>query len=103
VSAGAYLAERKERVAEDWRLLRIVIGTTLEGRLDLVQERVEQYRRRLEKQRAQPEPGVSPSPVPSPENRRKTTNSNSPAAGLVPPAERREGRSEASGEQGARS
>ena len=32
VNAGAYLAERKDRLVEDFRILRVVIGTAFEGR-----------------------------------------------------------------------
>lgn len=51
-NAGAYLSERKERVVEDFRLLRVVVGTAFEGRLDKVNDRMDDYRRLLEKRRA---------------------------------------------------
>ena len=51
-NAGAYLSERKERVVEDFRLLRVVVSTAFEGRLDKVNDRMDDYRRLLEKRRA---------------------------------------------------
>ena len=51
-NAAAYLAERKDRLVEDIRILRVVIGTAFEGRLDRVNDRVDDYRRLLEKRRA---------------------------------------------------
>lgn len=51
-SVSSYLVERKERLAEDVRLLRAVVGTAFEERLDRVGERVEDYRRLLERRRA---------------------------------------------------
>jgi anti-sigma factor RsiW len=52
VNAGAYLLERKERAVEDFRLLRVVVSTAFEGRLDKVNDRMDDYRRLLEKRRA---------------------------------------------------
>jgi anti-sigma factor RsiW len=54
-TAGAYLLERKERLVEDVRLLRVVISTAFEGRLDRMNDRVDDYRRLLEKRRANEE------------------------------------------------
>jgi hypothetical protein len=51
-NAAAYLAERKDRLVEDIRILRVVIGTAFEGRLDRVHDQVDDYRRILEKRRA---------------------------------------------------
>jgi hypothetical protein len=62
VNAGAYLAERKDRLVEDFRLLRVVIGTAFEGRLDRVNDRVDDYRRLLERRR-----GVSAPEAPQPD------------------------------------
>jgi hypothetical protein len=59
VDASAYLAERKDRLIEDLRILRVVIGTAFEGRLERVNDRVDDYRRLLERRRgvpARPEP-----------------------------------------------
>jgi hypothetical protein len=44
-----YLVEKKDRVMEDFRLLRVVIATAFEGRLDRVNDRVDDYRRLLER------------------------------------------------------
>jgi Putative zinc-finger len=52
VNAGAYLSERKDRVFEDLRLLKVVVTTAFEGRLDRMNDRVDDYRRLLEKRRA---------------------------------------------------
>jgi hypothetical protein len=52
VNAGAYLLERKDRLVEDVRLLRVVIGTAFEGRVERVNDRVDDYRKLLEKRRA---------------------------------------------------
>lgn len=52
VNAGAYLLERKERVVEDFHILRVVIGTALEGRMDRINDRVDDYRRLLERRRS---------------------------------------------------
>ncbi len=50
-SAGAYLMERKDRLVEDIRILRVVISTAFEGRLDRMSDRVDDYRRLLERRR----------------------------------------------------
>jgi anti-sigma factor RsiW len=50
--AAAYLAERTDRLVENVRILRAVIGTAFEGRVDRVQDRVDDYRRLLERRRA---------------------------------------------------
>lgn len=50
-NAAAYLVERKDRLVEDVRLLRVVISTAFEGRLDRVNDRVDDYRKLLEKRR----------------------------------------------------
>jgi anti-sigma factor RsiW len=52
VRYGVYVAERKDRAVEELRLLRVVFGTAFEGRVDRVNERVEDYRQLLEKRRA---------------------------------------------------
>jgi predicted anti-sigma-YlaC factor YlaD len=54
VSAGTSLLDRKDRLVEDVRLLGVVVGTAFEGRLERVNERVEDYRRMLERRRAEP-------------------------------------------------
>ena len=52
VSTGAYLAERKDRLVEDVRVLRVVLETAFEGRVERVNERVEDYRKLLERRKA---------------------------------------------------
>jgi hypothetical protein len=54
-NAGVYLMERKDRLVEDVRILRVVVGAAFEGRLDRVNDRVEDYRRLLERRRNAPE------------------------------------------------
>jgi hypothetical protein len=51
-NAVVYLSERKDRLIEDIRILRVVIGAAFEGRLDRVNDRFDDYRRLLEKRRA---------------------------------------------------
>ena len=55
VNASVYILERKDRLVEDVRILRVVIGTAFEGRLDRMNDRVDDYRRLLEKRRADEE------------------------------------------------
>jgi hypothetical protein len=50
-AATVYVVERKDRLVEDFRLLRIVVSTAFEGRLDRVNDRVEDYRRLLEQRK----------------------------------------------------
>lgn len=47
--ATVFVVEKKERLVEDFRLLRVVISTAFEGRLDRVNDRVDDYRRLLER------------------------------------------------------
>jgi hypothetical protein len=54
MTAGNQLMERKDRLFEDVRLLGVVLTTAFEGRIDRVNERVEDYRRLLEKRRPTP-------------------------------------------------
>ena len=51
VTAGSFLLERKDRLVEDVRILGVVIGTAFEGRLDRMNERVNDYRQLLERRR----------------------------------------------------
>jgi hypothetical protein len=51
VMAREYLLERKDRLVEDVRILRVVIATAFEGRLDRVSDRVDDYRRLLERRK----------------------------------------------------
>jgi putative zinc finger protein len=70
-SVGMYVAEKRERLVENFRMLRVVVGTAFEGRVDRVNDRVEDYRRLLERrqkdaqtERGQQPAGGSPSPAP---------------------------------------
>lgn len=72
-SVGIYVAEKKDRLFEDFRMLRVVVETAFEGRLDRVNDRVEDYRRLLERrqkdaqmERSQQAPGEEPAPAASP-------------------------------------
>ena len=51
VTAGSSLLERKDRLVEDVRMLGVVLSTAFEGRLERVNERVEDYRRLLERRK----------------------------------------------------
>lgn len=51
-NAGVYLLERKDRLMEDVRILRVVVSAAFEGRVDRVNDRVEDYRRLLERRRS---------------------------------------------------
>jgi hypothetical protein len=69
-SAGTYVLEKKDRLLEDFRILRVVVGAAIEGRLDRVSDRVEDYRRLIERRReteqqrlpASPQPRAEPTP-----------------------------------------
>ena len=58
VTAGSSLMERKDRLVEDVRILGVVLGTAFEGRLERVNERVEDYRRLLDRRRGDPGRGL---------------------------------------------
>lgn len=68
VTAGSSLLERKDRLVEDVRILGVVLGTAFEGRLERVNDRVEDYRRLLDRRRPAPEgdskSGSEPRPLP---------------------------------------
>jgi hypothetical protein len=49
---ASYLAERKDRLVEDVRILRVVISAAFEGRLDRVNDRFDDYRRLIEQRAA---------------------------------------------------
>jgi len=77
-SAGAYLAERKDRLVENLRTLRIVIATAFEGRVDRMNDRVDDYRKLLEKRRVsepQKKPAESPQSLSSENSNSKPTAS----------------------------
>jgi hypothetical protein len=57
VTAGSQLIEKKDRLVEDVRIFGVFLSTAFEGRLDRVNERVEDYRRLLERRRATPAGG----------------------------------------------
>ncbi len=73
VHAGDYLLARSDRLVEDVRILGVVITTAFEGRLDRVNDRVDDYRKRLQRRR-------------TPEEDAKKRESGLPAPG-VPSAE----------------
>jgi len=54
VTAGSHLMERRDRLVEDVRILGVVLGTAFEGRLDRVNERIEDYRRLLDRRKTTP-------------------------------------------------
>jgi anti-sigma factor RsiW len=53
---------RTDSWMEDVRLVRVLVATAFEGRLDRVQEQVEDYRRLLERRRRATQPPASPEP-----------------------------------------
>jgi predicted anti-sigma-YlaC factor YlaD len=57
VNAAVYMQERAERLVEDLRMLRVVVATAFEGRVDRVNDRVDDYRRLLERRRQHPPEG----------------------------------------------
>ena len=62
-NAAVYLLERKDRLLEDVRILRVVVSAAFEGRMDRVNDRVEDYRRLLERRRNAPEQKKSEGPT----------------------------------------
>jgi Putative zinc-finger len=77
VNTGAYLAERKDRLVEDVRVLRVVLETAFEGRVERVGERVEDYRKLLERRRGN-EPEEDPAGRPSEGSRSNDTRHSFP-------------------------
>ncbi len=69
VSAGSEILQRKDRMVEDVRVLGVVLTTAFEGRLERMNDRVEDYRQLLERRRAgeaedsKRGSGISPRPV----------------------------------------
>jgi hypothetical protein len=47
---GAWVLERRDRLMEDLRVVRVVVTTAFEGRLDRMTDRVDDYRKAIEKQ-----------------------------------------------------
>lgn len=54
VNVAASAQEHAVRLVEDLRMLRVMIATAFEGRVDRVNDRVDDYRRLLEKRRQHP-------------------------------------------------
>ena len=52
VSAGSEIIEQRDRMVEDVRILGVVLTTAFEGRLERMNDRVEDYRQLLERRRA---------------------------------------------------
>jgi anti-sigma factor RsiW len=84
VSTGAYLAERKDRLVEDVRVLRVVLETAFEGRIERVGERVEDYRKLLERRKqAEPADGRDKRNETKKTNDGRDTFPNSPGTAAV--------------------
>lgn len=67
MGAGTSVRARADRALEDIRVLRVMVGTALEGRLDGVNDRVRDYRQLLQKRRTTPGGPSTPDPQnPSP-------------------------------------
>jgi len=89
-SAGTYVLEKKDRLLEDFRILRVVVGAAIGGRVDRVSDRVEDYRRLIERRReaeqqrrpAPPSPRPEASPRPA-APRKQGDSSNSTGARRV--------------------
>jgi hypothetical protein len=75
-TAGVRLIERKDRAVEELRVLRVMVSATFSGRMDQVSERVDDYRRLLERRRTAPP--ASPESTPSPESRPRPQGSAAP-------------------------
>lgn len=65
VAAGVQFLERKERLTEDLRIMRLVVATAFEERVDRVGDRVDDYRRLLEKRRAEDDKKVPAKTAPA--------------------------------------
>lgn len=68
LGSGVGVRSRADRVVEDIRVLRVMVGTALEGRLEGVNDRVRDYRRLLQKRRTTPaetSPAAPATPSPS--------------------------------------
>ena len=52
VHAGNYLLARSDRLVEDVRILGVAITVAFEGRLDRVNDRMDDYRKRLQRRRS---------------------------------------------------
>ena len=83
--ATVYMVERKERLVEDFRLLRVVISTAFEGRLDRVNDRVEDYRRLLERRQKDQQSRGGKKDEPSRSDKKTQGETSEPAS---PPSRR---------------
>ncbi len=89
VTLSARWTERKDRFLENLRLLKIVVGTAFSGRVAGVSERMDDYRRLLERSHVPvadqpqsdtpdtPNDGQGQRPSPSPEKKRRTDEGSS--------------------------
>jgi len=86
----SFLSERTERALEDIRLMRIVVSAALAGRLDSLSDRLTEYRRTLERRRADRDTGrKSSGPAPhllNPEGDALVTRGGMAAASPAGPA-----------------
>ncbi len=55
VTVGSSLIERKDRLVEDVRLLGVVLSTAFEGRIERVNDRVNDYKKLIERRKAGPQ------------------------------------------------
>ena len=58
VNTGVYLLEKKDRLVEDFRILRVVVGAAFGSRVDRVNDRLDDYRRLLQKRPKPATPGT---------------------------------------------
>lgn len=75
-SVGVAVAEMKDRVVEAFHVMRVVVGTAFEGRVERVNDRLEDYKQLLERRQR--------------EEREKLRNSNPPSPAPVPMDETKE-------------
>jgi anti-sigma factor RsiW len=81
---GVAIAETKDRLLESIDVVRVIVGTAFEGRVDRVNDRLDDYKRLLERRQQEeararaaspapgnPNPGPAPS-VPESENKERT-------------------------------
>jgi hypothetical protein len=69
------LIETRDRLVEDYHIVRVLVGTVFEGRMDRVGERVEDYRRLLERRNR-------PSAAPKKSQARPTILNGEPVASV---------------------
>lgn len=79
-STGAYLAERKDRLLENLRTLRIVVATAFEGRVDRMNDRVDDYRKLLERRRVS---DPQKKPVETPQSLSSENSNSRPTASVT--------------------